>query len=360
MDPTGGTAVPRRRPETVLAVWVQQPGALLAIEMGLRHMDSSEAETSAFRAAVLCAPCLSSRIMPQVWDSGPQSSESFLKGLSQMISMHSLLWKLLGSDPDGENVSPAATIVMHLMQRMAIYASSVSNAIDGKSHAATAQITGSRAERSESSSSGGSSDSSSRSSISFNDDSSSSDDDSTSIKQLLVYRGGSLSDYVRSQLLAVRGWVLTLKQTRAPCLAAAAAELYELCPGGDATIPSRMHVTLDACGLGQWRDGGAKSYAGVGALLGLDDGCDAVAAGHARWELFSLSNQTCPVQPGCSRWGCRTLIGWGEAALKTQLCGGCRRARYCSEECQRAAWVGEGHREVCGALRQNGSLPQPC
>ncbi|MEW5317285.1 MAG: hypothetical protein WDW38_008596 [Sanguina aurantia] len=281
----GGTAVPRRRPETVLAVWVQQPGALLAIEMGLRHMDSSETETSAFRAAVLCAPCLSSRIMPQVWDSGPQSSESFLKGLSQMISMHSLLWKLLGSDPDGENVSPAATSVMHLMQRMAIYASSVSNAIDGKSHAATAQITGSRAERSESSSSGGSSDSSSRSSSSFNDDSSSSssssDDDSTSTKQLLVYRGGSLNDYVRLQLSAVRGWVLALKQTGAPGLAAAAAELYELCPGagGDATIPSRMRVTLDACGLDQWRDGGAESYAGVGALVGLDDdGCDAVAA----------------------------------------------------------------------------------
>ncbi|MEW5301968.1 MAG: hypothetical protein WDW36_004791 [Sanguina aurantia] len=252
----GGTAVPRPRPETVLAVWVQQPGALLAIEMGLRHMDSSETETSAFRAAVLCAPCLSSRIMPQVWDSGPHSSEAFLRGLSQMVSMHSLLRKLLGSDPDGENVSPAATSVRHLMHRMATHASAVSIAMDGTPRAA--QTWGSCAESSESSCGDSSSSSSG-----------SSDDGSSSAQQPLVYyRGGSLNDYVRLQLSAVRGWVLALKQTGAPGLAAAAAELYELGPGAgaDATIPSRMRVTLDACGLDQWRDGGAESCAGVGAL----------------------------------------------------------------------------------------------
>ncbi|MEW5302117.1 MAG: hypothetical protein WDW36_004927 [Sanguina aurantia] len=50
---------------------------------------------------------------------------------------------------------------------------------------------------------------------------------------------------------------------------------------------------------------------------------------------------------GCCNPSCESLEGTSEAALKTWPCKGCRRARYCSTECQRLAWVEGGHRDVC-------------
>lgn len=52
--------------------------------------------------------------------------------------------------------------------------------------------------------------------------------------------------------------------------------------------------------------------------------------------------------PGCCHFGCSNLSGISEAGLHTQLCGGCRRARYCSVVCQKAAWLEGGHICVCG------------
>lgn len=51
--------------------------------------------------------------------------------------------------------------------------------------------------------------------------------------------------------------------------------------------------------------------------------------------------------PGCSHLGCTNLCGVSETALCTLLCSGCRRARYCSQECQKASWVKGGHSAVC-------------
>lgn len=51
--------------------------------------------------------------------------------------------------------------------------------------------------------------------------------------------------------------------------------------------------------------------------------------------------------PGCCHLRCKNLYGPSEAALKTLLCSKCRRARYCSAECQKAAWLEGGHVHVC-------------
>lgn len=74
-----------------------------------------------------------------------------------------------------------------------------------------------------------------------------------------------------------------------------------------------------------------------------------VPKGHARWERFAFNRLAGRVMPGCSHWGCTNLGGFSEDALLTRLCSGCKRARYCSPACQRAAWVEGGHREACGS-----------
>lgn len=69
----------------------------------------------------------------------------------------------------------------------------------------------------------------------------------------------------------------------------------------------------------------------------------------ATWERYAadLSKHGCKwLLPGCSSWSCRNLAGCQERALPVRLCGGCRRARYCSDACQRVSWV-NGHRESC-------------
>lgn len=53
-------------------------------------------------------------------------------------------------------------------------------------------------------------------------------------------------------------------------------------------------------------------------------------------------------QPGCCNTVCRNLVGVSEAVLPTRLCGGCKRVRYCSVECQQAGWIAGGHESVCG------------
>lgn len=67
------------------------------------------------------------------------------------------------------------------------------------------------------------------------------------------------------------------------------------------------------------------------------------------WERFAaqVPDVSFPrMLPGCSSWLCTNVTGCCESALPTRLCSGCRRARYCSEECHQKAWV-NGHREIC-------------
>ncbi|MEW5317566.1 MAG: hypothetical protein WDW38_008852 [Sanguina aurantia] len=67
------------------------------------------------------------------------------------------------------------------------------------------------------------------------------------------------------------------------------------------------------------------------------------------YESFTTPSFRIAFLPGCCHLGCSNFEGPSEAALKTLLCSGCRRARYCSGGCQRAAWVQE-HRLHCGKV----------
>lgn len=51
--------------------------------------------------------------------------------------------------------------------------------------------------------------------------------------------------------------------------------------------------------------------------------------------------------PSCCSTECEEVSGTCELAVKTQLCKGCRRSRYCSEKCQKEDWRA-GHKRVCG------------
>lgn len=66
------------------------------------------------------------------------------------------------------------------------------------------------------------------------------------------------------------------------------------------------------------------------------------------WEGYAGTHLSGRVSPGCCHFGCTNLAGVSDASLPTQLCGGCRRVRYCSAACQREAWAAGGHGMVCG------------
>lgn len=68
--------------------------------------------------------------------------------------------------------------------------------------------------------------------------------------------------------------------------------------------------------------------------------------------------------PGCSSMGCANLDGHSEMSMCNAVCGGCRRARYCSVDCQKHAWLhpslgGDGHGLVCAewARQLNSTTP---
>lgn len=78
------------------------------------------------------------------------------------------------------------------------------------------------------------------------------------------------------------------------------------------------------------------------------------------YDMFNISAMDLPavkarlglalhgrVLPGCCNYACSNLSGFSEAGVKTLLCSGCRRSRYCSVKCQKEdfdAW----HGSVCG------------
>lgn len=66
------------------------------------------------------------------------------------------------------------------------------------------------------------------------------------------------------------------------------------------------------------------------------------------WDRYAVKHFHGRLLPGCSFLRCADVNGSGEAAVATRLCSGCRRTRYCSVECQRAAWLLGGHADMCG------------
>lgn len=65
------------------------------------------------------------------------------------------------------------------------------------------------------------------------------------------------------------------------------------------------------------------------------------------WEQYAVTHLHGRILPGCCNLNCTNLEGVGETALKTKLCSGCNKARYCSVACQRKAWLEGGHSTVC-------------
>lgn len=68
----------------------------------------------------------------------------------------------------------------------------------------------------------------------------------------------------------------------------------------------------------------------------------------AVWERYAVIHLQGHLTVGCCHFGCTNMDGMSEAMLRTKLCGGCRRARYCSARCQKVAWVNGGHKAVWG------------
>lgn len=68
----------------------------------------------------------------------------------------------------------------------------------------------------------------------------------------------------------------------------------------------------------------------------------------AAWDAYALQHFHGRLLPGCSYLRCTNLAGASEASLRTLLCNGCKRMRYCSVKCQKAAWVEGRHHVVCG------------
>lgn len=66
------------------------------------------------------------------------------------------------------------------------------------------------------------------------------------------------------------------------------------------------------------------------------------------WGRYAMERYNGRLLPGCCNPGCTNLAGNSESALPTQLCSGCRRVRYCTSECQQAAWLDGGHSLLCG------------
>lgn len=66
------------------------------------------------------------------------------------------------------------------------------------------------------------------------------------------------------------------------------------------------------------------------------------------WGKYAVQRFHGRLLPSCSYLRCTNMNGTSEASLVTLLCSGCRRTRYCSVDCQRAAWKEGGHSDVCG------------
>lgn len=103
-------------------------------------------------------------------------------------------------------------------------------------------------------------------------------------------------------------------------------------------------------GAGAYTDADHPVSAVATSLLQARTGCVSSAVVASSWERFGEEYLAGRILPSCSHWGCANLEGGSESAMPTRLCSGCRRARYCCDACQRAAWVG-GHREGCPGVR---------
>ncbi|MEW5312379.1 MAG: hypothetical protein WDW38_004018 [Sanguina aurantia] len=148
----------------------------------------------------------------------------------------------------------------------------------------------------------------------------------------------SVGTALRVQALAVMSLCLAHECNALARAVGGTRAVMELAP---AAVPRRLHN--DACHA-RLADITKRSLLQTG--LGLGSLIPSSAAHRlqlaAMWDGFAVKHLDGRLLAGCSHLRCTNLAGVSEAALPTQLCGGCRRARYCSVACQRDAWVAGG------------------
>lgn len=87
-----------------------------------------------------------------------------------------------------------------------------------------------------------------------------------------------------------------------------------------------------------------RRHGGLSGVAALEEALSAekAAAAPPKWDAV--------VQRGCCCYRrCVNLSGPRDDLLPLRKCGGCRRAEYCSPECQARAWR-SGHRTACGTI----------
>lgn len=302
--------------------WMQMPGVSLALDVGMRHMGSSEPTTSMLRSSALRFIMIDCHVFERGWlGTFCSSSSSPQPFLTLYITLFKSVRLELAEGPSttangtrrsiGGLAPPFAKRLCNEIRR---FTSIASVAWQGKDVTSCTTDLGKA-----------------------NDCNASKGD---------VLRG--LQGWLQLQLVLMRSWVLLWHQILSmdtktyavvyeamslrpvPVLTKLIADFRTECEISEGD--SLISAALEACGFNS-----------EVAERMEDD----AAGGAARWERFAFSHLRGRVLPGCSHWACTNLAGFSEAALPTQLCSGCRRARYCSLKCQKEAWVDGGHREVC-------------
>lgn len=153
--------------------------------------------------------------------------------------------------------------------------------------------------------------------------------DHTYVRSALAYHLHKLQATFGFMLVQVFLWLREVEMTR---------------PGFQHESQDSMALVLDGCS--KLHSQHLKLV--LTSLLGVSKHLSQSCSGqHRTWEHYAKAHFHGRLLPGCCHFGCTNLSGVGEAGLTTLLCSACRRARYCSVECQRAAWLEGGHSAVC-------------
>lgn len=297
--------------------WLKLPGVSVALEAGIRCMCESEPDFSELRSKALRMIMVKSHMLPHIFSDVYKAMDPVKMSVCSMISsaasisMYMSLYKSLGLEMaegmhawSGKLSTKFAPFSSELLQELVDITCRSRAMWKGKNIFTMKRHNGSQ---------GGTSASHDR--------------------------WISSQAWLRLELILLRSWVLLCSKMPCKVTTRSAArsdkttlitDFRELC-NVDSNSPI-MEAVLQACGLDQ---------------IGKDGKGGDTPSAHAKWERFAFSYVVGRLLPGCSNWGCTNITGFSETALPTLLCGGCRRARYCSAECQRAAWLDGGHSRLC-------------